>query len=157
MKQYVLALTVVSLVLTVLETRSCVPKNKTDKCVAYTGIFLHHLGQLFVFVTPFTKFFHNSPDYVLYLFLSVFVWLFIQNTQLKLHETQTCVLSLYTNSKCNVPAETPLKDPMYYMGMKNDMLFYNKLHAIAVVSYILYIGLLIIRRRSYKTATIKNK
>ena len=156
MKQYLFALTVLSLFLTVLETRSCMPKNRTDRCVAYTGIFMHHLVQLVVFVTPFTKFFHTAPNYVLYIYLSMFMYVLLQNNVVNSSKSQSCVLSMYTNTKCDLPIETPLKDPLYYIGVKSDLRKYKRVYTIVVVSYIVYIGLMI-HRRSYKTATIKKK
>jgi len=112
MKQYVVTLTVLSLFLTVLETRSCTPKTRTDKCVAYSGIFLHHLLQLVVFVTPFTKFFQNAPNYVLYIYLSMFLYVLLQNNVVNADKSQSCVLSMFTNTKCNLPLETPPERPL---------------------------------------------
>ena len=73
--------------------RSCMPKNRTDRCVAYTGIFIHHLVQLVVFVTPFTKFFHTAPN----IYLSMFLCVLLQNNVVNSSKSQSCVLSMYVH------------------------------------------------------------
>jgi hypothetical protein len=144
MKHYAFALTIVSFFLTAIETRSCKPSNKTDQLISYTGIFVHHLLQLVVFVTPWTTYFRNKaslPFLLFYLFM--FLYVFVQNNIINKNRAQSCVLSIMTNDTCNLPEESPLRDPLYYIGVKKDLQQYNRFYSLIVLGYVLYILTLI--------------
>lgn len=135
---------IVSLFLTALETRSCKPKDNIHKVIAYSGIFVHHLLQIIVFVTPWTTYFRNKASLSFLLFyLFMFAYVFIQNNIINKNRAQSCVLSMVTNRKCNIPEESPLRDPLYYIGVKDDLQQYNRIYNLIVLGYVIYILTLI--------------
>jgi len=136
---YFLTLLLTAYLLTSMEYQSCKPNDTYDQIFAYTGILAHHFIQLSVFVTPLTPYFKHAPTYVLYLYLLMFFYVLIQNNWVNKHKKQSCVLSSYTNRKCNIPDDTPLKDPLFYAGFKKDLLWYNQMYTMVVLAMILYI------------------
>lgn len=137
---YWIILFIMSLFLTAIESRSCKPSNKTDQLISYTGIFVHHLLQLYVFVTPWTTYFRTKASLTFLLFyLFMFAYVLIQNNVIHKNRAQSCVLSMVTNRKCNLPEESPLRDPLYYIGVKEDLHQYNRLYNLIVLGYVIYI------------------
>lgn len=140
---YIFVLVIIAFNLTVLEMRICKSSNRRDNLIATVGIFVHHLLQLAVFVTPFTSYFINAPNTVLYFYLFMFIYVLVQNDVINANKVQSCVLSMYTNHKCNLPAESPLLDPVYYIGAKADLHQYKRWYSFIMISYIIYVLILL--------------
>lgn len=136
MKYYIVALLLISLFFTHLEMRDC---KARDRSLVYPAIAAHHFFQLMLFVTPLTPYFKNTPSYIPYVYLAVLLYLTVQNTMVHSEKSQSCVVSMITNRKCDFPENAALKDPMYYAGLKQNLHVYKKLYTYVVFGYMVYI------------------
>lgn len=136
MQTYLLILLLLSLFFAQLEMRDCKAENQA---YVFLLIAAHHYFQLLLFVTPFTSYFRNAPMYVWYMYLAIFTYLTVQNTMIHSKKSQSCVVSIYTNRKCDFPTNSALKDPMYYTGLNHNLHAYKQLYTFVVLGYIIYI------------------
>jgi hypothetical protein len=136
---YMFCVLLLAYVFTSFEMRSCRPDDKYNRHVAQIGIFAHHILQILVFVTPFTPYFRTAHVRLLYFYLFMFTYVLLQNNWINAYKAQSCVLSMYTNRKCNLPEDAPLRDPIYYAGLKQNLQTYKDWYTIVVFGYIIYI------------------
>lgn len=127
-----------SFFLTVLEPCNY-DKDLATKVWVRFVIFVHHVIQFIWFFVPLV-YGHRFPKPVLYVLIAGLIYVVIQNVFLfDITTTQTCILSQYTNDVCMLPPSSPLRDIMYHLGWKSDVVNYNKLYNMYSLVYLLYL------------------
>lgn len=133
-----IAVLIASLCLTILEPCNYDKDTATKLWIRFV-IFLHHLIQFIWFFIPIV-YGHLFPKEVLYVLIAGLIYVVIQNVFIfDIKTTQTCILSQYTNQMCLLSPSSPLRDIMYYLGWKKDVVNYNKLYNMYSLVYLLYL------------------
>jgi|UniRef100_A0A6C0BRI2 hypothetical protein len=129
---------IVSFVLTILEPCNY-NEDPIKKMFFLFVIFIHHAIQFVWFVIPLI-YGHKFPKRILYFIITGLIYVFIQNVFIfKNENTQTCILSKYTNSMCLLSPTSPLRDVMYYLGMKKNLNDYNTFYNTYIFMYTFYL------------------
>lgn len=133
----IMVVILVSFVLTILEPCNY-NEDPIKKMLIYFVIFIHHVVQFVWFVIPLI-YGHKLPKKILYVIITGLIFVFIQNVFVfKSENTQTCILSKYTNSMCLLSPSSPLRDVMYYLGLKKNATKYNTYYNTYAFMYTLY-------------------